>query len=280
MSRLSKLSAPSGSWDSKDNVYDVSSQHTLSQAAGYLKFALSEEGPVYFRGQAARYPTMSPSLFRGSSLLKTLRNRVNDLGAFRNDVRRKSAFISGTPDYAHDPILQHYGIKTPWLDLVDNLWVALWFACHAAVAHGPRGEYIHFERRRRSATEYAYVALVQCGKLTPVPRSPGLARSDAFEVVDLRVAAPSLYLRPHAQHGLLMRRQELNTAADSDLSSCVVGWLRMSLSDALRWLGRGGLLQPHGLFPPPKFDRGYDRLLTHAPKATRSFLGSVFHVGA
>lgn len=27
-------------------------------------------------------------------------------------------------------MLQPYGIKTYWLDVVDNIWVALWFSLH------------------------------------------------------------------------------------------------------------------------------------------------------
>ena len=33
------------------------------------------------------------------------------------------------------------------LDVVDNVWVALWFACHTAHSYGKHDEYLHFEKR-------------------------------------------------------------------------------------------------------------------------------------
>jgi hypothetical protein len=280
MSRLATLRIAGGDWDSGAGVFAVSSQHALAQAAGYLKYALSAEGPVYFRGQTSMYPTMLPSLFRGCVGLSAMRKRLVALGTFRNDVRRANAFITGTPEYAHDALLQHYGIRTPWLDLVDNLWVALWFACHDAVGHGKAAEYLHFERRRADPSKFAYVALFHCHSLAGVQKSPGLWQSTDLEVIDLRIAAPSLYLRPHAQHGLLVRRRAIVATTDSDLLSSVVGWLRAPLPDAIEWLGSGTLVSTHTLFPPPKYDGGCDKLLARAPKPKSKLLGAVQHVGA
>jgi hypothetical protein len=49
--------------------------------------------------------------------------------------------------FSHEPLLQHYGLATTWIDLVDNIWVALWFACHKAHISGKRSQYLHFEKR-------------------------------------------------------------------------------------------------------------------------------------
>lgn len=280
MSRLSKISVPNGFWDDADEALHVTTPHAMVQAAGYLKYAANSDGPVYFRGQSRKYGSMRPSLFRDCKTINTMKKRVSALGDFRNRSRSAHAFLTGTPKHALDPLLQHYGIRTNWLDLVDNLWVALWFSCYDAIAHGKRGQYLHFEPRRADPSSVVYIALVQCGAVSPVDDSPGLWRSADLELVDLRVAAPSLYLRPHAQHGLLVRRHTIATESDGDLSRHVVGWLRAPLVDALSWIGKGGLLTVHSLFPPPRYDLGCERLLHDLTDVKSRFLGSIHHVGA
>ncbi|WP_420914265.1 FRG domain-containing protein [Comamonas aquatica] len=41
--------------------------------------------------------------------------------------------------------MQHYGLNTTWIDIVDNIWVALWFACHEARCTKD-GKFIHYQR--------------------------------------------------------------------------------------------------------------------------------------
>ncbi|GAA0468199.1 hypothetical protein Ade02nite_79030 [Paractinoplanes deccanensis] len=55
---------------------------------------------------------------------------MNCPGKLGRNVSRRSLLGSGVPRYAAEPLLQHYGIRTRWLDLVGNIWSALWFACH------------------------------------------------------------------------------------------------------------------------------------------------------
>ncbi len=285
MSRLSKLTADGARWlrdeQSGRDVLDVATQHGLNRAAGYLKFADGASGPVLFRGQHRLYDSLQPSLYRGvtSANLKGRRDRL--FNKVRTSIGASQAFISATPNYARDPLLQHYGIRTKWLDLVDNVWIALWFACYRAVVVGDKGQYLHFERRseRIDQNPYAYVLLVQAGALTHVPRKPGLYESDAAQLIDLRVAAPSLYLRPHAQHAVLLRRRVINTVADTDLTPMVVGTIRVHLADAFRWLGDGALLSPHSLFPPPTYDEGYRRLLSLTHLGSEE-AGTIAHIGA
>jgi FRG domain len=147
---------------------------------------------LFFRGQSKLYPTLEPSLYRGANTQKQKQNRdaalADYLVASEGDVMRSVA------DYAREPLLQHYGIKTRWLDVVDNIWVALWFACHTAHATGPWGEYLHFERRKPAIDpkkpEYAYVLMVKTGMETVDSKAPGLYKSSDTELIDLRVAAP------------------------------------------------------------------------------------------
>jgi hypothetical protein len=84
-------------------------------------------------------------------------------------------------------------------------------------------------------------------------------------MIDLRVAAPSTFLRPHAQTGLLVRQNGKIGAVTRDYKDMVAGIVRVSLDDALSWLGDGKLLSTHVLFPPPVYDFGYRDLLNFAP---------------
>jgi hypothetical protein len=154
----------------------VESLPTLIQLVGYLKYKYSI-GNVLLRGQTALYPTLSPSLFRPDSISPDMnrKNRARIIGSLAaraaawncdhkhhrvatcpekaSQPRRSEAQLvaSGTPRYAVEPLLQHYGIRTRWLDVVDNLWVALWFACHHFVT--VEDSFQHVVRRVPEAEE-------------------------------------------------------------------------------------------------------------------------------
>jgi hypothetical protein len=59
----------------------------------------------------------------------------------------------------------------------------------------------------------------------------------------------------------------------------IVGVIRVHLDDALKWLGDGGLLSTHALFPPPSYDSGYKEILKHIDLSD-PVLGSIRHIGA
>jgi hypothetical protein len=184
-----------------------------------------------------------------------------------------------------EALLQHYGIRTTWLDVVDNLWVALWFACHhaKALARGSE-EYLHFEKRipTQRATpdaDYAYVLLLESAFFTPVDGHPGHYRDDRSETIDLRVAAPSQFVRPHAQHGILVRKLSKAGLPVGDCSALHVGTIRVELAAALDWLGSAATLTCHSLFPPAYYDYGYRELLEFV-RPTRVDLGCIHRVQA
>jgi hypothetical protein len=284
MSRLSSLQIAGGEWLPAEGFYRVKDPHTFAQAAGYLKFILRDCGPILFRGHAKSHSNMFASLHRGLTETSGFKNRERAFANYLRDAQEKDAFIPNTPEYTHAAILQHYGIRTHWLDVVDNVWVALWFACHEARIIERQASFLHFFRRRRpypdnGTLEYAYVVLIQARDVISIRDSPGLWHGKEAELIDLRIAAPSLYIRPHAQHGLLIRKRNNPDLVSCDLSPLVVGILGVEIGDALDWLGRGDLLSVHTLFPPPHYDFGYLRLLRNAPPPPKS-LGGIQHIGA
>lgn len=124
-------------WNKKFQCFDVETPHALSQIAGYAKYRLANDGAVYFRGQAREHGEMRPGLFRKVATSATADSRTRQLQDYiKQQVSSNNIFINNTPDYAYEPILQHYGLKTRWIDLVDNIWNALWFACHTARSVG------------------------------------------------------------------------------------------------------------------------------------------------
>lgn len=264
------------------DVLHVNESHALVMAAGYLKFkyANSTREGIFFRGQRTIYKGLSPTLYRGISSLRAQNEKHAALSKVVRCFVESGRVFGSFGDYAHEPLLQHYGINTTWMDLVDNVWIALWFACHRAKVVGERGQFVHFERRIPSAEEqFAYLLLVAADLNSHAPDQPGYYCGDTTELVDLRMATPSVFLRPHAQHGLLFRKKGGSKGRALDYSSQLRGVIRVDLVKALDWLGSGKMVNAHSLFPPPFYDKGYQILLTSGVDGDKR-IGTISHIGA
>lgn len=283
------------------DVLTISSLPALVQAFGYLKYKYWE-GAVFLRGQTELHPSLDPSLYRPTAAANQVKKRdVRDeaIAEFiastspwacphelhrlihcpeklRQPKKSEIAFVSaGTPRYAVEPLLQHYGIRTRWLDVVDNLWIALWFACHKFEFTGHYGHVVRRVPRDADSNDgFTYLlAVVVPGSLREV--FPGLHLSEGVaRVIDLRRAVPSFYLRPHAQHGWLVR------PAGDELQKLRSVVMRVPLEAALEWLGQSLLLSPFGLFPPASVDLGYSKLLrADSVLGVPEMLGSIASYG-
>lgn len=264
------------------DVLHVFDPHALVQAAGYMKYinGSSAYESIYFRGQTNLYPSLSPALFRGCSGHLTQARRTHKLNAAIEQICNCKIFNTFS-NLTFEPLLQHYGLRTSWIDLVDNIWVALWFACHTARATGRIGEYLHFERRNciNEHDGYAYILLIAVDAVEPAYKTPGVYHGATTELVDLRVACPSIFLRPHAQHGALFRVKGNSARRPVDYADKIRGVIRISICDALSWLGLGSMLDIHGLFPPPYYDHGYSILLESKFESHKD-IGAITHIGA
>ena len=251
------------------------------QASGYLKFTRAKEGEaIFFRGQSQTYTSLTPTLFRNIVCSAAAQSaRVRDRNNFIDYIVANSPIFETFGKYAHEPLLQHYGLSTTWIDLVDNIWVALWFSCHKGHVSGDKSQYLHFERRDPSTGngEFAYILLVGADCIQA--GVAGLFKGHNTELIDLRVACPSIFLRPHAQHGVLFRKRGKGVMRPIDYSDQIRGVIRIRLSDALAWLGEAKTLGVHTLFPPPYYDFGY-RILLDGKFENESKVGSIFIVGA
>src|ERR1035437_6513424 len=255
------------------NVYHVKKPFALIQAAGYLKHvrAIQANKAVYFRGQAKLYATLPPTLYRGIQKHKARDQRDAKMQIFLKKMRKDKHVLRAVPDYAPEPLLHHYGLRTRWLDAVDNVWVALWFACHTAYGVGRHGQYLHFEKRIPRHTphseNFAYIVLLEVAATPDEDAGPGCFKDAHSAAIDLRTAAPSHFVRPHAQYGLVVKALDAEHRTDLEFSKLLAGIIRVELADALDWLGEGDMLNVHALFPPPPYDFGYQEILANIATA-------------
>lgn len=261
-------------------IYEVSNVHALNQLIGYAKFINQSYGDVYYRGECKLHDSLMPSLFRGranTSIAAQLNTLINNVYADNNMKKQLKLDESDTVSSALkiEGVLQHYGIKTRFIDVVDNHWVALWMGLNRNKKYKQICEYNHYEQREiplidfidgKECTEedlFQYILLLavpgQCKRI-----NNGIFASDDYYEIDLRQALPSTYLRPHAQHGLVIKKRphDGDQIEKYDMATNVVGIIKIRIDRVKQWIGTGELLTQDNLFPAPSFDNGYDILLS------------------
>ena len=264
-------------------VYEVQTVHALNQIIGHAKFNNQLFGNVYYRGECKLHSSLKPSLFRGvkntnkvsESLMKLIDRIIKDPGMDKilkitgSDLDCVKIYVEG--------MLQHYGIPTRFIDVVDNHWIALWMGLNRSQKIKQIGTYYHYTERSIPLIEMTMdsketdESLFQYIVLIAIPFSEkrmysGIDISPDYIEVDLRQALPSLFLRPHAQHGLVLRRKvhQPTTANtdDYDMAPSIIGIIRIRIDRVHEWIGSGELLSQNNLFPPRAYDYGYDLLLS------------------
>lgn len=234
------------------------SYRALVRIVGFFKYNLGTS--ILLRGQTSCYKNMTPSVYRG-------RNPITDtdMDAFLADYRNTlQVDLAPYQALTTEPLVQHYGIKTRWLDVVDSIPHALFFAvnnCVDSPYFGSKGgtnlTYI------QSLNEYGFIYLLDCGNLSNVLMPAGVPvqglwnNAAGLGVCDLRIAKSSIALRPHAQHGLLIRQTGSN-----DLWDLVVARIAVPLQTARNWIGSCDALSRESLFPPKIWDNIYGTLLS------------------
>lgn len=280
-------------------VLHIRKFQTLIQALGYFKYVLCESAnknyKIYFRGQEKAFGSVyQPSLYRTCTRDGALMDRDGRIKRQIALARKCCKWFEKANDAVIEGVLQQYGMRTRWIDAVDNIWISLWFACHHAWTwNGGDSEYIHYSVR--SPTQegdgehygYIYVLGFNSGytdlrKKVRRRFTPGMAWSASAEMLDLRYAVPSLFIRPHAQHGVLMRSfkrlPDGSVRYNSDMSDLVQGVIRFDLEDGLEWLGHGVSVAVSSVFPPPAYDSGYGDLLLAERHMRDTYLGKEVEV--
>ena len=281
-------------------LYDISTMGAFNQLVGFAKFTNSEYGNVYYRGIGGLYDNVLPSLLRNrrkgipddlTAMLKKISKdtRLNDSlklrpinsKAYTKQDYRSNKIVERFNKYTIESLLQHYVGYTRFLDVVDNHWIALWMGLHTFKMHGKGLKFCDCIKRSvplcdyfegimkgidnsKTAPIYVYVLLIAMPHAQGQPHY-GITETDKLVEVDLRKALPSIYLRPHSQHALVIRKrdkQNINAEASYyDMSSQVVGILRIRVDRADMWLGNGTLMTKDNIFHSPSIDQGYNTLL-------------------
>ena len=269
---------PDGSCSSYDErtglpVLQVATLSSFIQAMGYPKYLCGPDSQIVFRGQTRLHSTgvdnngryrFLPSAFRHGGKQKGRQIAIESIQYRIKAIRETNKTLADEnkfPDRIVEAILQQYGPESTWIDAVDNIWVALWFACHKVDDFHPDPKkrpkddrnFIHMVRRdprtEKKSDRFAYVLLLE-GKDDK--------ENHTTELVDLRREIPSYFIRPHVQHGLLVRARNGN---DMNMFSLIQGIIRIKLEDALEWLGTGRILSPEMMIPNPNYDCGFRQLL-------------------
>lgn len=278
------------------HVVKVNTIHALIQAVGYLKS--QSEGPVFFRGQSRVHQSSVPlpSALRGGkdyvrqreniyAIIRNCGNWPDDLSGIWGDDTLLSTekMIGGhcligwdVPLFAFEPLLQHYGLETRWLDLSDSLPYALFFSLVRYGRQISMGQYDPAELHSRTPTENISslsfvvknipVAVPGNGisfRLSPesiylyaISPGPEMIDTDAMNagkgirqyrngyVIDMREAIPSDYLRPHAQHGLLFKPDK------DSIGDIAFTIFELDTREVEGWLGHGGMFSVDSIYPP------------------------------
>lgn len=238
--------------DSGRNIIHVNNIHSIIKIFGYLKYIERLKNKnVYVRGQSNLWDSLKPSIYR--KIKSQDCKIIADSNISRAiDILKNTRGVGKINEFSIEPILQHYGINTTWLDLVDNIWVAVWFAINKRVKNNRNYKYI----LNNSDYGYLYFISVDSGDMCD-----GIFSGKFTETIDLRIAAPSYFGRPHAQHSILFRSKDRYRLEDCDYERHVCGVIRFNLKDACKWLGSGDLVSQAYLFPSKIYDDGYKKLL-------------------
>jgi hypothetical protein len=292
-------------YDKHANTITAYTPHAVTQVIGYIKFVLKDE-LVVFRGQRSDYKSIIPSLYRQfypkNKIIndKTKRNifsericnrKVKELEIIISYLKNNLSFVQNTDDKYLEAIIQHYGFKTRYVDFVDNIWVALSFSVIASKSSAFRfsDDILYFDDKG-----YGYIYILSLGKIIDDYENIYTTSKD-YEVIDLRKSLPSMYLRPHSQHGLLVRKKPRKSnrliTTKSDMIDDVVTTIKINKSTALKWINYSRILSPDFLFPSVNFDYGYaslatvhtkqifDNLITDKAVNYRSPIDLYFHFG-
>lgn len=222
--------------------------------AALVAFCSGNGRRLLLRGCCRNFPKSFPSLFRdGCNFCDNPEERWS---AYRCVLTRLKERLTGTRWDRENlgAVLQHYGIKTPWLDVVRSFHAAIWFATHTLEADGPSRLAV-----KRSSRRHGWISLY-------VNQRAGLQQ---LTVVDLWDAHSSQHVRPHAQQGLSLAMQcdptndeqpRLPTACTSDFNTHRVARVRFP-AQSKRWRLCGHMFSSRFLFPGGKHDDSLVQLL-------------------
>lgn len=135
--------------------------HKPTLLAALVAYCSGRRHQVFLRGCTQDHPASVPSLFRDKSrngftyCRETVIQLWDAYQALLNALHKELAPKRAKSRWRRrnlGAVLQHYGIKTPWLDVVRNLHTAIWFATHELESDQKTWRAIPDEKRRLDFT--------------------------------------------------------------------------------------------------------------------------------
>lgn len=173
--------APGKSPSGVDRFY-VFDYRALGLVTGIYRYKLKDlPVSLFYRGQTKDFP-VSASIFRK---VKSTEEKDKALAWEEAILQELKPYFDpqGTDD-EREALAQHYGLHTRYIDIVDNIQTALWFA---------------YDWQVKSEDKYdddvGYIQLL------------ALPTSDGGSLIDLR-RKPSQWLRPHVQQAFVYRAKD------------------------------------------------------------------------
>ena len=224
-----------------------------STLAAFLAFCngQSTNTRTYLRGCTVNYSTAYPSLFRENSDVAPQCEQRRRWHAYKHalaGIRRLNGRRWRRKNLG--AILQHYGVRTPWLDVVRNLYTAIWFATHDLTGSGLHGV------ARPTRTDHYWISFY---------RRQARTAEERLTVKDLSAHHSSLHARPHAQHGLSLSMQPDGNKLPSpcqDFNRFRIAQVRIPNGE--KWKLSGHMFSSAFLFPSAEFDDSLRLLSTAA----------------
>ena len=155
--------------------------------AAFVAYCSGTHRRIYLRGSTIDHPYSVPTLFRRDAVGRQYdyQECKRRWDAYRDLLTRLRQILGHQHRRWHRPdlgaVLQHYGLKTPWFDVVRNFYTAIWFATRDGAggnACAPLGWISFYANKRKE-----------------------------LRVIDLWGKHSSKHFRPHMQQGLSLAMQ-------------------------------------------------------------------------
>lgn len=205
---------------------ETDSPVVLARFSAVMRQAVAKKHPdarVFCGGQVRHCGAMRPSLFRPPNDKHSTESLLCAEADFAKELQKASQLRRwnriGLP-----ALLQHYEIHTSWLDVVDNLYVAVWFATHSrngeAWTEVSEPGWVYFVSTKNAGCDLRWI--------------------------DLRDQHHHVSSRVHSQHGVSVTRPTWSKST-LGLEEFVVATVH--LQDISRWRLEGEMASERYLFP-------------------------------
>lgn len=220
-----------GSTNFKRPMFYITDYRGLALSTGIVRYILSKsliKRRIFYRGQEQNWP-LRPSLYRFCENKQEVCEAEEWLEKALDCIR--DVFDKEGTDDLREALAQHYSLKTRYIDVVDHIQTALWFAYDHVKKAGERS---------RKDESVGYIQVI------------AIPEKDAT-IYDLR-EKPSEWLRPHIQQGfsVKMKYPEKNLG---DISQYIVMTLIINRENLRRWSNYDNIPRDY-FYPSSAVDSG------------------------